>query len=400
MKSKKEQVLKVVKNTTKPSIVFATMCKNEENVIEGTLKSVAPYIDYLVFVDTGSTDKTVEIVENFMKKSKIPGEIHKDEWVEFDYNKTLMMEHAFGKADYILHLDSHMHLQGDFNFEVEELRDSYEIEQRRGASNFGSTVLWKGDLIWRFVGARHTIMKCDSNPDGGYSSGKIEGCWIQHGAGGMGSRTVTDDNKYGKDALVLEDQFWRVISNDPDGITSRSVFYAGQSWFDQGEYQKAINWYTLYTKLKDTWFEEEFEANLRIAMARMYLGQSISEIRPFIDRAIEMEPDRAEPYVAFARHLFYNAGEEKQNYLAYQYMKSAVNCDLEEVKSKYILFIDSISYGKYLFDDFSVMCYHAGEFEEGIKYLQDILDDDLYASQRERLVENMGHFEKMMMVNE
>jgi len=389
--------LKVLRNTRKPRIAFATMCKNEESVIGGTLDAIAEYIDYLVFVDTGSTDKTVEIVEEFMERTGIPGEIHNDDWIEFDVNKTKMMQHAFGKADYIIHLDSHMHLQGEIDYDQLSSRlDSYEIEQRRGGSTFSATILWRGDLEWRFVGARHTIMKCDSNPGGDYSSGKLTGCWVQHGAGGMGSRTVTDDNKYGKDALVLEDQFWRVISNDPDGITNRSVFYAGQSWFDQREYQKAINWYTLYTKFRDSWFEEEFEANLRIAISRMRLGQPIELIKYYIDRAIEIEPDRSEPYVIFARHLFYDAGEEKNDVLAYEYMKKAIGCDLENVKSKYVLFIDYNSYGKYIYDDFSVMCYHAGEYEEGIKYLEKIIDEDFMSSQKDRLEKNMEYLREKL----
>ena len=382
---------------TKPTLAFVTMCKNEEAVIRGTLDSLVPYIDYLVFTDTGSTDKTVEIVEQFMKDTGIPGEIHVDEWVEFDYNKTKMMEHARGKADYIIHLDSHMHLQGDFKFTAEMTgKDSYDIEQRRGNSTFASTILWKGDLKWRFVGVRHTIMKCDSNPNGGYSKGKVDNCWIQHGAGGMGSRTTQDPNKYGKDAKALEGQFWKVIADDPDGIAHRSIFYAAQSWFDQRDYQNALNWYTLYTKLKGTWFEEEFEANLKIAKCRIALGQSINKIKPFIDRAIQLEPERAEPYAIFARHIFYNAGKEKDTSLGYSYMKRAVGCDLELAKSKYVLFINDMTYGKYLYDDFSVMCYYSGNLEEGMEYLQQIVNDKRFNSQKDRLQTNIRHFENLL----
>lgn len=381
----------------KPTIAFATMCKNEEAVIRGTLDSVAPHIDYLVFVDTGSTDNTVAEVEKFMEDTGIPGEIHVDEWIDFDVNKTQMMDYAYGKADYIFHLDSHMHLQGDFNFNFDgNLEDSYDIEQRRGSATFPATILWKGDLRWRFIGVRHTIMKCEDKPHG-YTRGRIDNCWIQHGAGGMGSRTTTDPNKYGKDAMALENQFWKVISNDPDGIMTRSVFYAAQSWFDQKDWQKSLNWYTLYTKLEDTWFEEKFESYLRIAKCRIELGQSVEEIKPFIESAIALEPERAEPYALLARHLFYRDGatnEDKFN--AYSYMKKAVECNLEEVKQKYILFVDDRSYGKYLFDDFSVMCYHTGNFTEGINYINQIFQDTEFEIHRPRLEANLNFFKKRL----
>ena len=59
----------------KPTICFATMCKNEEHCIRETLKSVYKYIDYWVVEDTGSTDRTCEIVTEFFKEKNIPGEL-------------------------------------------------------------------------------------------------------------------------------------------------------------------------------------------------------------------------------------------------------------------------------------------------------------------------------------
>jgi len=77
-------------------------------------------------------------------------------------------------------------------------------------------------------------------------------------------------------------------------------------------------------------------------------------------------------------------------------MKKAIGCDLENVKSKYVLFIDYNSYGKYIYDDFSVMCYHAGEYEEGIKYLEKIIDEDFMSSQKDRLEKNMEYLREKL----
>jgi hypothetical protein len=52
----------------KPTLAFATMCKNEEHIIGTVLDAVAPYIDYLVVADNGSTDRTLEIVQEFMEQ--------------------------------------------------------------------------------------------------------------------------------------------------------------------------------------------------------------------------------------------------------------------------------------------------------------------------------------------
>lgn len=44
------------------------MIKNEEKYIRQTIRSVAPYLERLIIVDTGSTDKTLEYVTELMKE--------------------------------------------------------------------------------------------------------------------------------------------------------------------------------------------------------------------------------------------------------------------------------------------------------------------------------------------
>ena len=63
------------------TLCFATMCKNEEHVIKNTLESVYKYIDYWIVCDTGSTDKTCQIVTDFFKEKNIPGELHIDVFI-------------------------------------------------------------------------------------------------------------------------------------------------------------------------------------------------------------------------------------------------------------------------------------------------------------------------------
>ena len=101
----------------KSSLCFITMCKNEEHCIIKTLESVYKFIDNWVVCDTGSTDKTCEIVTEFFKEKDIPGELFHHEWVGFDVNKTKMYELCYKKTDYVLHLDADDHIIGNFDFD-------------------------------------------------------------------------------------------------------------------------------------------------------------------------------------------------------------------------------------------------------------------------------------------
>jgi tetratricopeptide (TPR) repeat protein len=52
----------------KPLISLAMMVKDEEEMLPACLESIAPYVDEIVVVDTGSTDRTVEIAASYGAK--------------------------------------------------------------------------------------------------------------------------------------------------------------------------------------------------------------------------------------------------------------------------------------------------------------------------------------------
>ena len=92
--------------------------KNESKIICRLFDSVIKWIDCYCICDTGSTDKTCDIVTSFFKEKNIPGELFVDEWISFDKNKTLMFERAYQKTDYVLHLDADDYLIGDFKLYI------------------------------------------------------------------------------------------------------------------------------------------------------------------------------------------------------------------------------------------------------------------------------------------
>lgn len=59
--------MEIVMNKLALNFIF----KNEEHVIERMLDSNLHLADLVVCVDTGSTDHTVQLIENWAKKNKI-----------------------------------------------------------------------------------------------------------------------------------------------------------------------------------------------------------------------------------------------------------------------------------------------------------------------------------------
>jgi glycosyltransferase involved in cell wall biosynthesis len=80
--------------------------RNESHVIERCLGSVRPLIDTWTIIDTGSTDKTVELAQGAL--AGIPGRVHSRPWVDFSTNRNELIELAQPTADYLLLLDADM----------------------------------------------------------------------------------------------------------------------------------------------------------------------------------------------------------------------------------------------------------------------------------------------------
>jgi glycosyltransferase involved in cell wall biosynthesis len=61
-----------------PKICLNMIVRNESHIIQATLENLCKYFnfDYWVIVDTGSTDATMQIIQEFFHKQNIPGELN------------------------------------------------------------------------------------------------------------------------------------------------------------------------------------------------------------------------------------------------------------------------------------------------------------------------------------
>lgn len=371
----------------KPTICFATMCKNEEHCIRETLESVYKYIDTWVVCDTGSTDRTCEVVTEFFKEKGIPGELFVHEWEGFDVNKTKMFEACYNRADYILHLDADDLLEGEFEFTNEDAGClSYHITVKRGSATFKCQGVFSCRHHWKLSGVAHTTIRCLDNvnnlPMGDLSHKKFHVLSRDTGARSQ------DPDKYYKDALRLQKQFFDTLVRDPDGLNSRSVFYTAQSYMDSGRLEEAMQWYSLYTKLKNTWVEEEFESHLRIGKCMIELKYPQHDIEYHLNKAIHLHPDRAEPYYVLGKY-YNHSSKHTQGYVQ---LKMARSLSFEKAKEKYLLFVNKCCYGNYVNDELSVACYWTDRPEEGIRYNEEVYQDPEFEYLKPHLERNRQYF--------
>jgi hypothetical protein len=334
--------------------------------------------------------------KRFFKEKNIPGELYVDEWKGFDKNKTLMFERAYKKTEFVLHLDADDFLVGDLNKNllISEKKDIYNFNYTRGTCKFKTSSLYNNHLKWIYVGVAHNYIKCIDDGKHDLTSSDIfvtNNLWVDNNE--RGARKF-DPNKYINDALKLKDQFFEVLYDDTHNLLRRSVFYTGQSYMDAGFHKEAIQWYTLYTQLKDTWNEEYFESVLRIGRCMIEIKMDENKIKVQLEKAINIFPDRAEPYFILGKYF----NDKSNTELGYYYLMQAKKKNLIEVSKKYILFINKHNYGKYVNDELSVSCFWTDRLIEGYELLNEIIDDEEFEEDKKRLLENKIHFLNKMKI--
>ena len=68
------------------------MVKNEEKIIQRCMSAVEGVVDAYVVTDTGSTDKTVELVSEFLTTHE--GIVEMSTWKNFGHNRTISFKNA------------------------------------------------------------------------------------------------------------------------------------------------------------------------------------------------------------------------------------------------------------------------------------------------------------------
>ncbi|MBI3236817.1 MAG: glycosyltransferase, partial [Chlamydiales bacterium] len=268
-------------NPKKHSTICLNMIiKDEKEVICRCLQSVKPLIDYWVIVDTGSTDKTQEIVKEFMKD--IPGELHERPWVNFAHNRNEALSLAQNKSDYIFFVDADdvIELKEGFCKRLLDL-EGYSIDIRYAEMNYGRTALIKSGLPWKWMGAVHEVLVCDAET----RIGELKDVVMKIIGGGDRS---ADPQKFLKDAKLLEAELQKMPGH------GRTQFYLAQSYRDAQKPELALKHYKKRIALRG-WDQEVFWSLYQIGQLYEDLNFAEKEIIDGYSTAFLFRPSRLEP---------------------------------------------------------------------------------------------------------
>lgn len=371
---------KVVKN----SIALCMIVKNESHILRGTLENIVEKmaIDYWVISDTGSTDNTKEIITDFFKEKNIPGELHVDEWKDFGYNRSKVLEYAFSCPSRFLFIhDADDKIVGDLN--LQNLEDCCSKQHPTKFSvRIGKDFTYNRPLIvdnnykWCFKGVLHeflSLLDDKDEPTHTFVLGQ-PGYYIDSRREGARSQ---DPDKYLKDAMVLEKAYLKEKETKGD-LEARYCFYCAQSFKDCGKPEESIKYYLIRSTLGN-YQEEVYLSYLYAARMMIDLNKPEDEIEATLLAGWESMKDRSECLYTLAKYF----RDKKKFTKAYLYASLGTKIPYPNDK---FLFLEKDIFDMKIFDECAISAFYTSRFEEcfklNAKLLQRIHDD--------RLADNMN----------
>jgi hypothetical protein len=330
------------------------------------------YIDNYIICDTGSTDNTKQIIKDFFEKHNIPGIIYDDQWEDFGHNRTLALERCKGETEYAWVIDADDIIVGDLVLPEKLDADCYLLQYGTGFVYHRQQIFRiSDDLNWRYRGVLHEYPECDKF---NFTKPIIGGKYYIDSRR-LGDRSK-DPNKYLRDAHILE----KGLEKEPNN--ERYVFYIAQSYFDHGDIETGIKWYTRRIALGG-WFEEVYYSYYRIASGLEILKKPWEEVELAYLAAYNYCKDRAESLYHIALH--YRGVEDFKK--AYKYAKIG---SLIKYPQHCSLFVMKDVYDYKMLDELSINAFFIGEYMESLLICKKLLaNPDLPPDYRERVKKNL-----------
>jgi glycosyltransferase involved in cell wall biosynthesis len=355
-------------------LALSMIVKNEAPNIQRCLESVAPFINYYVICDTGSTDNTKEIIKNFFDSKGIPGEILDHEWKDFGHNRSLAIQACEGKAQWTLMIDADDMITGTLPVEKfnDEL-DGYVVKIQRGEFvwyraqlfNIGKTKWWYEEPLHEYAICRQPM-----------NIQKLEGdyAWDVRTEGCRSRQFGNDIEKYKNDYEVLK----KYLEEDPN--QGRKQFYAAQSAFDARMYEIAEEEYLKRVKL-GSWVEEVYYSWVRIGMCRAIMEKPVELIADAFMNAFEAKPDRAESLYHLSC-IYRKHGRARNAFLA-----ASMALTIPPPQND-ILFVDMANYRWGILDEVATTAFYVGKYNLGLAACEKLLSEPYLPVEHRERVEN------------
>lgn len=346
--------------------------RDESAILERCLAAAAPHIDAWVIADTGSADRTPDLVRQFFADRGIPGELHRFEFRDFGQARNQALTLARGSPlafDYLLFVDADMELvvaAPDFRDRL--TAHAYSLRQQNQIAYFNTRIV-RRDVDARYVGVTHEYI------DTGPPPVQLHDAWfIDHACG------ANRIGKFERDIRLLTG----ALADEPDN--ARYVFYLAQSLRDAGHLHDARAAYTRRAAMGG-WEEEVWYAHYQVARLSEALQDPPDTVDAAFLAAYRARPARVEPLLELARRRRLRSDWPQ----ALLYARAARAAPRPDDR----LFLDLGAYDWKPLDEIAISAWYAGARSEGSAAAERLVADRRYPeSEHPRILQNLEWYRK------
>lgn len=238
------------------TISLCMIVKNEEEVLSGCLESVQEICDEMIIIDTGSTDNTKKIAQQYTQK------VYDYKWVD-DFSAA--RNFAFSKAtkDFIFWLDADDIVFDKEQQKLKELKnkldpriDAVSMNYILQHDDYGNPAFYfrryrlvKRSNHFQWIGAVHEYLQIGGKT---YDADIA----IVHRKEEKNQQHVTTD----RNLKIYENRLKK-----GDTFSPRDMYYFANELKDHKQYDKAILYYQMFLKNEAGWVEDKIRACLNLA---------------------------------------------------------------------------------------------------------------------------------------
>lgn len=370
--------MELIENDSKtPTLCLNMIVKNESKIITRLLDSVISIIDCYCICDTGSTDNTIEIINNYFKDKNIKGKVVQEPFKNFCHNRNFALQSCIGMSDYIILLDADMVLEINFfNKSFLKNADYFSIIQGNESFYYQNVRIIRNNGNFKYIGVTHEYL--DTSKHSIFLEINKNSIFIRDiGDGGC------KKNKFERDVKLLTDG----IKEEPNN--SRYYFYLANSYHDLGRYDEAINIYKKRIEMAG-WKEEVWYSYYRIG--KCYIKQNrMADALWFLMEGYNYYPERLEGLYELMHYYRVN-GKNKMAFTIFNICKE--HLDRNRDRDHYLFLYNDVYKFKLFYEYTIVAAYN------GIKLINDevitVLNNNANNVERENLLSNMKFYKHIL----
>lgn len=353
---------------TRPTLALNLIMKNEEHNLPELFESLKDCCDELIVIDTGSTDRSIEIAESYGAK------VYHFDWIN-DFSAARNFALSKTTSDYILWVDSDDKLLNSLSFI--QWRDTVMGSSEFWLNPYEYASNEKGEVVCTFARERvfknHIGLKWMSVVHEGIQGIKSDGtaCTTNYATGWTvrHRRTQADLEKdKGRNIRIIE----KYIKENPTDY--RMEYYYGKELFENGRAEEALKVLVEASSRPELEYHDRVLAVQYAAMAAMKLEKHDIAIK-LSQTGLHLSPQRAEFFICIADTY------AKTNKLrdAIPYYFAATKCkDPEDFGGGRVgaLFSQKDMYTHYPKNQLAKVYAHIGDTSEAIAILSGDLNDE------------------------